>query len=149
MCRVGHAFIKAQMRKMDALFAGELSGHFYYKESFFTESSIISTMTVINMLREEGKRLSELVSPLQRYFASGELNSEVKDKDGKMKELVKMFKSDAKSVSYLDGIRLEFEDWWFNVRPSNTEPLLRLNLEAKSKKKMEEMRDKILAVIRR
>jgi phosphomannomutase len=149
MCRVGHAFIKAQMRKMDALFAGELSGHLYFKESVWTESSIIATILMINMLREEGKRLSELVSPLQRYFASGELNSEVKDKDGKMKELVKMFKSDAKSVSYLDGIRLEFEDWWFNVRPSNTEPLLRLNLEAKSKKKMEEMRDRILAVIRR
>ena len=148
MCRVGHAFIKKQMREEDAIFAGELSGHFYFKDSFFTESSIISTLLVINMLREEKKKLSELVSPLTTYFASGEINSEVKDKDAKMKELVNMFKKEAKIISHLDGIKLEFNDWWFNVRPSNTEPLLRLNLEAKTKDKMEQMRDRILAIIR-
>jgi phosphomannomutase len=148
MCRVGHAFIKKQMREVDALFAGELSGHFYFRDSFFTESSIISTILVINMLREEKKTLSQLIRPLQRYFASGEINSEVEDKDGKMKELVRLFRKEADSVSNLDGIKLEFDDWWFNVRPSNTESLLRLNLEAKTKKKMEEMRDKVLAVIR-
>ncbi|MBI5881061.1 phosphomannomutase/phosphoglucomutase [archaeon] len=149
MCRVGHAFIKAQMRKEDALFAGELSGHLYFKESVWAESTIAATFLIMNMLREEKKKLSELVSPLKRYFASGEINSEVRDKEGKMKELVALFKKDAKSVSYLDGIRLEFEDWWFNVRPSNTEPLLRLNLEAQSKKKMEQVRDKLLEIIRK
>jgi phosphomannomutase len=149
MCRVGHAFIKAQMRKEDALFAGELSGHLYFKESVWAESTIISTILMINMLREENKSLSALVSPLKKYFASGEINSEVKDKEAKMKELVAMFKKEANSVSYLDGIRLEFDDWWFNVRASNTEPLLRLNLEAKTKRKMEEMRDKLLEIIRK
>lgn len=148
MCRVGHAFIKKQMREEDAIFAGELSGHFYFKDSFFTESSIISTILVINMLREEKKKLSELVSPLKTYFASGEINSEVKDKDVKMKELVNLFRKEARIISHLDGIKLEFDDWWFNVRPSNTEPLLRLNLEAKSREKMEQMRDRILAMIR-
>jgi phosphomannomutase len=136
------------MREENALFAGELSGHFYYKDSFFTESSIISTILVLNMIREEGKSLSELIAPLKKYFASGEINSEVDDKEGKMKELAEMFKGKAKIISHLDGIKLEFDDWWFNVRPSNTEPLLRLNLEAKTKEKMEEMRDKVLAIIR-
>ncbi len=147
-CRVGHAFIKKQMRDEKALFAGELSGHFYFRDSFYTESSIISTLIVMNMLCEEKKRLSELIAPLKRYYASGEINSEVKEKEDKLKELVKTFKKESKSVSYLDGIKLEFDDWWFNVRASNTEPLLRLNLEAKTKKKMEEMRDKVLAIIR-
>jgi phosphomannomutase len=149
MCRVGHAFIKKQMRDEDAIFAGELSGHLYYKDSFVTESSIISTMLVINLIRKEGRTLSGMVNPLRRYFASGELNSEVEDKEGKMKELVKLFRKEAKSFSDLDGIKLEFDDWWFNVRPSNTEPLLRLNLEAKTKSRMEEMRDKVLAIIRK
>ncbi|MBW2996738.1 phosphomannomutase/phosphoglucomutase, partial [Candidatus Woesearchaeota archaeon] len=86
---------------------------------------------------------------LKKYFASGEINSEVKDKEDKMKELEGTFKGEAKTVSHLDGIKLEFDEWWFNVRPSNTEPLLRLNLEAKTEEKMEEMRDRILAIIRR
>lgn len=148
MCRVGHAFIKRQMREEGALFAGELSGHLYYKESFTTESSIISTLLVINLLRKEGKNLSELVAPLHRYFPSGEINSEVEDKQGKMDKLEEMFKAEAKVTSHMDGIKIEFDDWWFNVRASNTEPLLRLNLEAKTEEKMEEMRDKILAIIR-
>ena len=148
MCRVGHAFIKRQMREEDALFAGELSGHFYFKDSFFTESSIISTIIVMDMVREEGKSLSELIAPLKRYVASGEINFEVNDKEAKMEELVEKFKGDARVVSHLDGIKLEFDDWWFNVRPSNTEPVLRLNLEAKTKERMEEMRDRIVAIIR-
>jgi phosphomannomutase len=149
MCRVGHAFIKKQMREEDALFAGELSGHLYYRDSFVTESSIISTLLIINLIRKEGKALSELVKPIKRYFPSGEINSEVGDKEGKMKELEGMFRAEAKVTSHLDGIKLEFDDWWFNVRASNTEPLLRLNLEAKTEKRMEEMRDRIVAIIRR
>ncbi len=147
-CRVGHAFIKKQMREEDALFAGELSGHFYLKDSFFTESSIISTFLVMNLLDEEGKTLSELIAPLKRYVPSGEINSKVEDKQAKMDTLVEKYKGGAKMISHLDGIKLEFDDWWFNVRASNTESLLRLNLEAKTKEKMEEMRDRILAEIR-
>ena len=148
VCRVGHAFIKEQMRKEDALFAGELSGHLYFKDSFTTESSIIATIMVINLLRNEGKKLSELVAPLHKYYASGEINSKVGDAKEKMDELEEKYKADAKTVSHLDGIKLEFDDWWFNVRASNTEPLLRLNLEAKTKERMEEKRDEVLDLIR-
>lgn len=146
MSKVGHAFIKEQMRKEKAIFAGELSGHFYFRDNFYTDSAIIAALKVIQLISEKGKRLSELVKPLKKYFASGEINSEVKDKEGKMKELAKRYK-DGK-ISWLDGIRVDFKDWWFNVRPSNTEPLLRLNLEAKSKKLMEEKRDKVISIIR-
>ncbi len=147
-CRVGHAFIKEQMRREDALFAGELSGHLYFKDSFTTESSIIATFMVANLLQEEKKSLSELIAPLRKYFASGEINSEVHDKEGIMKKLEDLYHDKAKTLSHLDGIKLEFDEWWFNVRASNTEPKLRLNLEAKTKEKMEEMRDKILSIIR-
>ena len=147
-CRVGHAFIKKQMREEDALFAGELSGHLYFRDSYTSESSIIATILVINLLREGSRPLSELVKPLKRYYPSGEINSEVKDKQAKMDELENMFKDEATVISHLDGIKIEFDDWWFNVRPSNTEPLLRLNLEAKTRDRMEEMRDKILSIIR-
>ncbi|MBW2999543.1 phosphomannomutase/phosphoglucomutase, partial [Candidatus Woesearchaeota archaeon] len=123
MCRVGHAFIKKQMREEDALFAGELSGHFYYKDSFFTESSIISSLLIMRMISEENKPLSELVAPLKRYHKSEEISFEVEDKIAKIKELEEYFK-DAKQISHLDGIKMEYDDWWFNVRPSNTEPLL-------------------------
>jgi len=147
-CRVGHAFIKEQMRKEDALFAGELSGHLYFRDSFTSESSLIAMFMMLNLLQEKGMNLSELIAPLKRYFSSGEINSEVDDKQGVMDRLERMFKDKAKSVSHLDGIKLEFDDWWFNVRASNTEPKLRLNLEAKTEEKMVEMRDKVLAIIR-
>ncbi len=146
MCRVGHSFIKEQMRKEKAIFAGELSGHFYFRDNFYTDSGVIAALKVIQIISESGKKLSELIRPLKKYFASGEINSEVKDKEGKIKELAERYK-DGK-VSFLDGIRVEYDDWWFNVRPSNTEPLLRLNLEAKSKELMEKKRDEILAIIR-
>lgn len=146
MSRVGHSFIKEQMRKEKAVFAGELSGHFYFKDNFYTDSGIIATLKIIQIISEKGKKLSELVQPLRKYYASGEINSEVKDKEGKMKELAERYK-DGK-ISLLDGIRIDFNDWWFNVRPSNTEPLLRLNLEAKSKELMEEKRDGVLEIIR-
>ena len=147
MCRVGHAFIKEQMRKEKAVFAGELSGHFYFRDNFYTDSGVIAALRVIQIISQKGKKLSEIVKPLKKYFASGEINSEVKDKKGKMKELAKIY-SDGK-ISWLDGVRVDFKDWWFNVRASNTEPLLRLNLEAKSKKLMEQRRDEVLKIIRK
>ncbi len=147
MCRVGHAFIKEQLRKEDAIFAGELSGHFYFRDCFYTDSGIFTFIMMINLLSREGKKLSELIKPLKKYFASGEINSEVKDKEAKMKELAQIYKQG--KVSWLDGIRVDFSDWWFNVRPSNTEPLLRLNLEAKTKSSMEKRRDEILNIIRK
>ncbi len=147
MSRVGHAFIKEQMRKEKAIFAGELSGHFYFKDNFYTDSAVIAALKVIQLISEKGKKLSEIVRPLKKYYASGEINSEVGDKQGKMKELAKKYKNG--NISWLDGVRIDFKDWWFNVRPSNTEPLLRLNLEAKSKELMEEKRDEVLKIIRK
>ncbi len=147
-CRVGHAFIKKQMREENAAFAAELSGHYYYKEFFVAESSVWTSLLVLRLLSETGKPLSELAKPVRRYFQSGEINSEVEDKDAKMKELETKYKKDAKRVDWLDGVTIEFVDWWFNVRASNTEPLLRLNLEANSKELMERKRDEVLKVIR-
>jgi phosphomannomutase len=147
MSRVGHSFIKDTMRKEDSIFAGELSGHFYFKDNFFADSGIITAVLVMNLLTSHKKKLSELVAPLKKYHASGEINSEVNDKDAKMKELAKIYKDG--NISWLDGVKIEFSDWWFNVRPSNTEPLLRLNLEARTQEMMEKKRDEVLAIIRR
>ncbi|MBW2995679.1 phosphomannomutase/phosphoglucomutase [Candidatus Woesearchaeota archaeon] len=145
--RVGHSFIKAKMREQDAVFAGELSGHFYYKDSFFTESSFITLALTLNLLAEEKKSLSKLVKPLKKYFPSGEINSEVADKEAKIKEIEQKYK-DAEKTLHIDGISIYFKDYWFNVRPSNTEPLLRLNLEADTKELMEQKRDELLKLIR-
>lgn len=145
-CRVGHSLIKAQMRKEDAVFAGELSGHYFFQENSKTEMTALAVLTVLNLMNENGKTLSELTANLKRYFHSGEINSDVEDKKGMMEKLKEIYK-DGK-LDELDGVRIDFPDWWFNVRPSNTEPKLRLNLEAKSQKLMEEKRDEILAIIR-
>ena len=145
MSRVGHSFIKEQMRKEKAIFAGELSGHFYFRDNFYTDSAVIAALKMIQLISEKDMKLSELVKPLNKYFASGEINSEVEDKEGKMKELASKYKG---KISWLDGVRIDFDDWWFNVRASNTEPLLRLNLEAKTKDLMVEKRDEVLGVIR-
>ncbi len=146
MSRVGHAFIKAQMREADALFAGELSGHYYFKDNYYTESSSLAAIYVANLISETGKSLSELVKPIKRYFASGEINSEVADVEAVFARLNEKF-SDAKTYQ-LDGNSYEYADWWFNVRSSNTEPLVRLNLEAKTPEQMAEKRDEVLALIR-
>ncbi|HBA85540.1 MAG TPA: phosphomannomutase/phosphoglucomutase [Verrucomicrobia bacterium] len=146
MSRVGHAFIKQQMRDADALFAGELSGHYYFKENFYTESSSLAALFVANLISQSGQPLSEMIRPIQRYFASGEINSEVHDIDRVFKQLREKF-AQGKAIE-LDGLSIEFPDWWFNVRASNTEPLVRLNLEAKTKALMEQRRDELLAIIR-
>ncbi|MGQ9631823.1 MAG: phosphomannomutase/phosphoglucomutase [bacterium] len=146
MGRVGHSFIKQKLREEDAIFAGELSGHYYFRENFYTDSGIIAALKVLGLLSRRKKPFSELVAPLRKYFPSGEINSRVADPQAKIKELVERYKNG--NVYFLDGVSVEFDDWWFNVRPSNTEPVLRLNLEAKSKEKMEHMRDEILRFIR-
>ncbi len=146
MCRVGHTFIKKQMREQDALFAGELSGHFYYKDHFFTESTFMTTAFVLNLMGESGKQLSELIKGLKKYFSSEEINSEVENKEDKIKEIEDKFK-DGKIVR-IDGLSVYYDDWWFNLRMSNTEPLLRLNVEANTKGLMEEKRDELLEIIR-
>jgi len=144
MCRVGHSFIKKQMRDEKAIFAGELSGHYYFKDIGYFEGPLLVVLYVLKILTEKNKKISELIVPLKKYHATGEINFEVKNKQKKMNELVEKYKKNAKEVSYLDGIKLEFADWWFNVRPSNTEPLLRLNLEAKTKELMEKKKKELV-----
>jgi len=146
MSRVGHAFIKAQMREADALFAGELSGHYYFRDNYYTESSSLAAIYVANLISETGKTLSELVKPIRRYFASGEINSRVADTDAVFDRLNSTY-SDAETFQ-LDGNSYEYADWWFNIRVSNTEPLIRLNLEAKTPELMAEKRDAVLSLIR-
>jgi len=146
MSKVGHAFIKEQLRREDGVFAGELSGHFYFRENFYTDSGIIAALQVLELLSSSDKKMSEIVQPLQKYYASGEINSKVNDKIEIMKKLEETFHLG--NISHLDGIHISFDDWWFNVRPSNTEPLLRLNLEAKSKELMESKKLEILGIIR-
>ena len=144
--RVGHAFIKQQMRDSNAAFAGELSGHHYFKENYTTESSSLAVISIANLVSRTGKKLSELVAPLQRYSASGEINSRVEDTAAVFDVLKKTF-ADGNSFE-LDGFSVEYDDWWFNVRTSNTEPLIRLNLEAKTPALMQEKRDQVLGIIR-
>lgn len=146
MSRVGHTFIKQQMRDNNAIFAGELSGHYYFRSNYFTESSAMAVISVANIVSKAGKPLSELVAPLQRYSASGEINSKVKDPDKILAHLKEKY-SDGKMLE-LDGVSVEYDDWWFNVRCSNTEPLVRLNLEARTAAMMTQKRDEILAIIR-
>lgn len=148
-CRVGHAFIKKQMRELGAVFAGELSGHYYYQEFFTAESSLWTTLLVLRLLDETQQPLSKIAAPIRRFFQSGEINSDVKEKEGKMKELEAHYKELGAKTDWLDGITIEFPDWWCNIRPSNTEPLLRLNLEADSKELCEEKTKEVLELIRK
>lgn len=146
MSRVGHAFIKRQMRDADALFAGELSGHYYFRENFFTESSALAVIQVANLVSAGRQPLSALVAPLRRYAPSGEINSKVADVDAVFTRLRTTY-ADARFTE-LDGLTVEYPDWWFNVRASNTEPLVRLNLEAANVGEMARHRDEVLALIR-
>lgn len=146
MSRVGHAFIKQQMRDNKAIFAGELSGHYYFRDNYTTESSAMAVFHIANVITRTGKTLSELVKPIRRYHASGEINSEVHSAKAVLDAIRAKYR-DGKLLE-LDGITVEYADWWFNVRCSNTEPLVRLNLEAKTKVRMEEKRDELLKLIR-
>jgi phosphomannomutase len=146
--RVGHAFIKQRMRKEDAVFGGEVSGHYYFREFSKADSGVIPFLLMLELLSKRGERLSTLLAPFRdRYFITGELNSTVDDVEGRLQALEQRFGSEGR-VSHLDGLSVEADEWHFNVRPSNTEPLLRLNLEARSRELMERKRDEVLAVIR-
>jgi phosphomannomutase len=148
MNRVGHAFFKVRMREEDAAFGGEVSGHYYFRDFYCADSGTIPALLILELLSKKGQRMSELLAAFRsKYFISGEINSEVPDAAAKMRELEERF-SDG-SISHLDGVSVDYDDWHFNVRASNTEPLLRLNLESLvSPEHMEEKRDEVLGLIR-
>ncbi len=148
MSRVGHAFIKQQMREHDALFAGELSGHYYFKDNFTAESSAMAILSLANIVSKADKPLSALIAPLRKYFASGEINTHVSRDPKAILADIRAAYQDGRLFE-LDGVSVEYADWWFNVRCSNTEPLVRLNLEAKTQAQMEAKRDELLAIIRK
>jgi phosphomannomutase len=145
--RVGHAFIKARMRKDDAAFAGEVSGHYYFRDFSQADSGVVPFLLMLELVSKKRRPLSEILAPLRSsYFLTGELNTPVADVPLKLQELKERYGPEGR-VSHLDGISVDFDDWHFNVRPSNTEPLLRLNLEATSQELMEQKRDEVLALI--
>lgn len=144
--RVGHSHIKKAMRENNAIFAGELSGHYYYRDFYFADSGIITLIQIINILNKKNVPMSNLVSSCRRYFSTREINFDVDDKDAKIAKLAEIF-SDGK-INYTDGITVEYNDWWFNVRKSNTEPILRLNLEATTNKIMEKMKKTVIEAIK-
>jgi phosphomannomutase len=147
--RVGHAFIKHRMRKEDALFAGEVSAHYYFRDFTQADTGVVPFLLVLELLSRRGQKLSELLRPFrERYFLTGEINTPVADVPLKLQELKERYAAAGGRISHLDGLSVDFDDWHFNVRPSNTEPLLRLNLEALSEEEMAERRDEVLALIR-
>jgi len=144
---VGTSFIKDQMRKEKAIFAGEVSGHYYFKELDYTDNADLTMLKVMEILSKEKKALSELIQPFKKYWQSGEINFEVKNKENKICEIEKQY-SDGR-ISRLDGLSVDFKDWWFNIRPSNTEDLLRLVVEAETEGLMKEKVKEITKIIKR
>jgi phosphomannomutase len=147
--RVGHAFIKHRMRKEDAAFGGEVSAHYYFRDFTSADSGVVPFLLMLELLSRTGTKLSETLAPYrEHYFLTGEINTPVSDVPLKLQELKERYAGEGGRVSHLDGLSVDFDDWHFNVRPSNTEPLLRLNLEALSAELMEAKRDEVLALIR-
>jgi len=150
MNRVGHAFIKQRMRETNAIFGGEVTGHYYFRDNFYADNGFIPALLMLELMSRKGKSLHELIEPLAaKYFISGEINTKLAHMDhvpAKLQQIADKYKDGTQAR--LDGLSVEYPDWHFNVRPSNTEPLLRLNLEAKTKAMMEAKRDEVLALIR-
>jgi phosphomannomutase len=148
--RVGHSYIKAQMAETGAVFGGEHSGHFYFRDFWRADSGMLAALHALAALAESGQPLSEVLQPYVRHVASGEINSEVEDQQAVLDELEQTWGAVADvQVDHLDGLTITHPDWWFNVRASNTEPLLRLNAEGRDVATMARVRDDALAVIRR
>ncbi|WP_119067457.1 phosphomannomutase/phosphoglucomutase [Rubrobacter indicoceani] len=147
--RVGHSIIKPEMRRHDAAFGGEHSGHFYFRDNYFADSGIIAMLTALELLARQDGPLSKLLAPIDPYVRSGEINSEVKDQKTAMERVRQFYeKRGGVDTDDLDGLTVDSGDWWFNLRPSNTEPLLRLNVEAADHPTMERIRDETLSMIR-
>lgn len=147
--KTGHSIIKPQMRKNNAAFGGEHSGHFYFRDNYFADSGIIAMLTVAELVARQDSPISALLDPIDPYVRSGEINSEVDDPDGTMRRVEDHYsKVEGVELDHLDGLTVDSGDWWFNLRPSNTEPLLRLNTEAKDRDTLDKVRNKALELIR-
>ncbi|CAN5648357.1 phosphomannomutase/phosphoglucomutase [soil metagenome] len=146
--RAGHSIIKPQMRSNDAAFGAEHSGHFYFRDNYFADSGIIAMLTVAELVARQDKPISELLTPIDPYVRSGEINSEVEDPDATLKQVEERYSDEETEIDHLDGLTVDLGDRWFNLRPSNTEPLLRLNVEAGDKGTMERLRDGLLEMVR-
>ena len=146
--RVGHAFFKQRMRREPVLFGGEVSGHYYFSDNYNADSGFIPALLILELLSQKGATMAELLEPLRtKYFISGEINSTVDDVDAALARLEARFADG--EITKLDGVSVDYDRWHFNVRASNTEPLLRLNLGADTRELMEEKRDLVLGVILR
>jgi phosphomannomutase len=146
--RVGHSFIKAMMREEDAIFGGEHSGHFYFRDNWYTDSGLIAMLTVLELISEEDRSLSAILRPIDNRFRSGEINSDVDDVDATIERVKAYYSAQGATTDQIDGLSVDFPDWWFNVRPSNTQPLLRLNVEADDKALLGEKTSEVLSLIR-
>jgi phosphomannomutase len=145
--QVGHSIIKKVMRDRDVVFGGEHSGHFYFRDNWYADSGMIALLQCLELFSDANKPVSEVIAPIDTRFRSGEINSTVKDIPAKLAELQERYK-DAQ-IDHLDGVTIAYPNWWMNVRPSNTEPLLRLNVEGDTRELMERSRDEVLALIRK
>jgi phosphomannomutase len=146
--RVGHSYIKAIMRQEDAIFGGEHSGHFYFRDNWYADSGMIALLTVLQMVSDAGQPLSAVLAPLDTRVRSGEINSEVADPAAAMAKVEVFFRDQGAEIDHLDGVTIGFPDWWFNLRASNTQPLLRLNVEADSPELLETTTREVLALVR-
>jgi phosphomannomutase len=143
--RVGHSFIKKIMAETGAVFGGEHSGHYYFRDHYNADSGLVASMVVLDQMSKAGKPLSEMLAPLRRYADSGEINSRVEDKEAVIERIADAYRDGRQDR--MDGLTVEYDDWWFNVRPSNTEPLLRLNVEAAAEELLKEKTAEVLALI--
>jgi phosphomannomutase len=150
MNRVGHAYFKRRMRETNAIFGGEVTGHYYFRDNFYADNGFVPALLILELMSKKGQSLRELLQPLSaKYFISGEINTKLASMDLVPAKLEQLALKYANGHQYtLDGLSVEYDDWHFNVRPSNTEPLLRLNLEAKTPELMAKKRDEVVALIR-
>jgi phosphomannomutase len=146
--RVGHSYIKETMRREDAVFGGEHSGHFYFRDNWYADSGMAALLYALELISQSGKPLSEIIAPLDHRFRSGEINSEVADASAIMRSIEEHYRGAGAEIDHLDGITVSFPTWWFNIRASNTQPLLRLNVEADDQATLDARTAEVLALIR-
>ena len=144
---VGHSLIKKIMREEDAVFGGEHSGHFYFRDNWYADSGMIALLTILQLVSETGQPLSDIMRPLDTRVRSGEVNLKVEDKTAALERIEATYRARGATIDRLDGITVEFPDWWFNVRPSNTEPLLRVNIEADTPERLDEAAKEVLTLV--